>query len=128
MKLNHKQIEAVLLLPGPQRYSYFIKKVADWEEVWGLYADGWALAATSDEQQVLPLWPAREYADLCARDKWSGYVPKSVPLQSFMSELLPNLARDGVLPGVFYTPSDHGVVQSINSLLADLNAELSRYQ
>ncbi len=128
MQLNRKQIEAVMTLPGPKRYSYFIKVAADWEEIWGLYADGWALAATDDDQPVLPVWPAKEYADLCANGKWSGYVPKSISLESFMGELLPNLAKDGVLPGVFYTPSDRGIVPSVDALLAELNAELSLYQ
>jgi hypothetical protein len=45
MEVNPKQMEAVLALPGPKRFQHFIKVVADWQEVWGLYRDGWALAA-----------------------------------------------------------------------------------
>ena len=48
MKINEKQIEAVISLPGHQRYEYFIKTVVDWESVWGLYQDGWALASTNE--------------------------------------------------------------------------------
>ena len=127
MKINQKQIEAVTALPGQKRYEHFVKVVADWEEVWGLYQDGWALAATDDGQQVFPLWPAKEYAQQCADKEWAGYEPEPSSLDDFMGELLPSLKNDGVLPGIFYTPSDNGVTPTVDQLLADLNEELENY-
>jgi hypothetical protein len=127
MKINKKQIEAVITLPGQKRYNSFIKIVADWEEVWGLYQNGWALAATDDGKQVFPVWPAKEYAQLCTDKEWASYYPQSFSLEDFMGELLPNLKNDGVLPGVFYTPSDNGVTPTVDQLLADLNKELENY-
>jgi len=127
MKINQKQIESVIALPGEKRYEHFIKLVADWEEVWGLYQDGWALAETDDGQKVFPTWPAREYAELCANREWAGYKPASFSLDDFIEELLPNLKRDGVLPGVFYTPSDKGVTPTVDKVLADLSRELENY-
>lgn len=127
MKINQKQIEAVTVLSGQKRYETFIKMIADWEEVWGLYQDGWALAETDDGKQVFPLWPAMEYAQLCIERGWAGYVPKSFSLGDFMNELLPNLKDDGVLPGIFYTPSDKGVTPTVDQVLADLNEELKNY-
>ncbi|MCB1880506.1 MAG: DUF2750 domain-containing protein [Gammaproteobacteria bacterium] len=127
MKINRKQIEAVTALPGQKRYEHFVKVVADWEEVWGLYQDGWALAATDDGQQVFLLWPAKEYAQLCASNEWTGYEPESFSLDDLMGELLPNLKNDGILPGVFYTPTDNGVTPTVDQLLSDLNEELENY-
>ncbi len=127
MKINSKQIESVTALAGPKRYKHFVKVVADWEEVWGLYQDGWALAATDDGQQVFPLWPAKEYAQLCAEKEWVGYKPESFSLEDFMGELLPNLKADNVLPGIFYTSSDNGVTPTVDQLLSDLNEELENY-
>lgn len=127
MNINQKQIDAVTALTGQKRYEHFIKTVVDWEEVWGLYQDGWALAATDDEKPVFPLWPAKEYAQLCAQKEWQGYVPESFDLDDFINELLPNLREDGVLPGIFYTPSDNGVTPRVDQILADLNSELEKY-
>lgn len=127
MKINQKQLESVIALSGPKRYQHFVKVVTDWEEVWGLYQNGWALAATDDGQNVFPLWPAKEYAQLCAAKEWEGYEPESFSLNDFMNELLPNLRDDGVLPGIFYTPSDNGVMPTVDQLLADLNEELENY-
>jgi len=117
----------VVALPGAKRYEHFIKVVVNWEEVWGLYQDGWALAATDDGKKVFPVWPAKEYAALCAAREWSGYEPTSFSLDSLMDELLPNLKRDGVLLGVFYTPSDKGITPTIDQVLEDINHELENY-
>lgn len=127
MKINQRQISSVIALPGPKRYEHFIKVVTDWEEVWGLYQDGWALAATDDGQEVFPVWPAKEYAELCREKEWSSYEPKSFSLADFMNELLPNLKQDGVLLGIFYTPLNKGVTLDVNQVLAALNKELENY-
>lgn len=128
MTLSQKQIEAVIRLSGPERYNHFIKQVADSEEVWGLYKDGWALAAMSDGTEVFPFWPAKEYAALCAQNEWAGYEPHMIDLENLIEELLPMIERDGVLPGVFYTPANKGVTPSISQLLEDLQRELQWYE
>jgi hypothetical protein len=127
MKVNQKQMEAVFALPGPKRFEHFIKVIADREEVWGLYQEGWALSATDDGTTVFPFWPAREYAQTCAANEWQGYEPRSIPLSDFADTLLPKLKRDGVLPGAFFTPSGKGVTPSIEELKAALEAELENY-
>jgi hypothetical protein len=127
MKVNSKQMEAVLALPGIKRFEHFIKVVADWQEVWGLYQDGWALSAAEDGVTVFPLWPAKEYAQICATDEWAGYEPRSISLGNFVEVLLPKLKLDGVLPGVFFTPTSKGVTPSIDDLNTALEAELKNY-
>src|SRR5277367_997774 len=103
MKISQQQIAAVLALPGPVRYSHFIKRSADARRVWGLFSGGWALAATADETPVFPVWPAREYAALCATGDWSEYEPRDIGLDDFFAWLLPKLREDGTLLGVFYS-------------------------
>lgn len=127
MKINQKQIDAVTALIGPKRYEHFVKVIADSQEVWGLYKDGWALAATDDNQKVFPVWPAKEYAELCAKKEWIGYEAESFSLDEFMNELLPNLKSDGVLIGIFYTPLKGGVTPTIEQLLNDIERELENY-
>ncbi len=127
MKVSQRQIESVCALPGAKRYEHFLKLVADWEEVWGLYLEGWTSAATDDGQLVFPVWPAEAYAALCVGGEWSGYEPKSFSLDDFMDLLLPRLEKEGALIGVFYTPADKGVVRDFERIRRDLNIELDNY-
>jgi len=101
--------------------------IADWQEVWGLYQDGWALAATDDGTPVFPLWPAKEYAQVCAVNEWKGYEPRSIGLSDFREVLLPKLKLDGVLPGVSFTPTSKGVTPSVDELKLALETELLNY-
>ncbi|QOZ75200.1 DUF2750 domain-containing protein [Bradyrhizobium sp. CCBAU 53351] len=127
MKVPPKQMAAVIALPGAKRFEHFIKVVADQQLVWGLHRDGWALAATDDGKTVFPLWPAKEYADVCASGEWSGYVPRSISLSDLLEVLLPKLQIDGVLPGVFFTPASKGVTPSAEEVKSALETELQKY-
>jgi hypothetical protein len=127
MNISKKQIEAVISLSGDKRYTYFIKMISDWETVWGLYNEGWALSETDEGDVVFPLWPAKEYSDLCAIDEWSEYKSVSFTLESFIEELLPNLNIDSMLPCIFSTSKNDGVIIPIEQLLQDIEIELEKY-
>lgn len=128
MKITARQIEAVLNLPGSKRYEHFVKVVADQRKLWGLYQEGWALAATEAGIPVFPVWPAEPYAQLCTQNEWGGYDPRAIELDEFFEELIPRLRNDGVQLGVFYTPSDKGVLPSLEQIEFDLRSELSRIE
>jgi hypothetical protein len=124
MKIDTRQLQAVVMLPGPQRYEYFIKRVAETGVVWSLFRQGWALAKKEDGTLVFPLWPDREFAAICADYEWTGYEPQSFALGELLDELLPQLEQDGVVTGVFYTPGARDVMPTAGLLRADLNDEL----
>jgi hypothetical protein len=113
---SEKEIEAVLRLDGPARFSHFVKQVVDFEEAWGLWKDGWALMTNNDGTSVFPLWPAREYAQLNCTGDWSEYEPRAIPLVELLDGLLPDLVTQGILPGVFPTPTGKGVTPSVAEL------------
>ena len=128
-KTSTQEMQAVLSLPGPQRYEYFVKQVADWEQAWGLFRDGWALAATNSEgRQVFPVWPSREYAKACAEGIWEGFEPAPISLEDMIEELLPKLQREGTPVGVFYRPDGKGVIRQPAELADDLRTESNRYE
>jgi Protein of unknown function (DUF2750) len=115
-----KEIEAVLKLDGSVRFRHFVKQVVDFEQAWGLWSDGWALMANNEGKTVFPIWPAREYAELCRVGQWAEFAPKAIELNTLVNELLPSLATDGVLSGVFPTPEGQGVTIDANELAAEL--------
>ncbi|MGH8853271.1 MAG: DUF2750 domain-containing protein [Telluria sp.] len=126
IKLGAQQLADVVTLPAQQRYAHFVRQVVDTGEVWGLYRDGWALAKTDDRTLVFAMWPASEFADLCAEFEWDGYEPQSFALDDLMTDLLPQLEQDGVLPGIFYTPGDRGLTPTVYMLRVDLERALGK--
>lgn len=128
MKINPKEIRALIRSPAKNRYKYFIRHIADREEVWGPYNDGWALAGTGDNRTVFTVWPAEDYALLCAKGSWEGFLPESIPLDQFLNELMPTLQHDGLIIGIFPTPEDNGIILSFEELIEDINDELAKYE
>ena len=127
MSVNDKEIAAVTALPREQRLGYFIKRVANFEKIWGVEDAGWVLAATKEETQVFQVWPFVEYAALCCKGEWADCVPKAIDLDDFMESYLPDFEEKGILVGVFYTPAENGVLLTPEELRGLLETELENY-
>lgn len=128
MRMNDEKLRIVSNLPGFERYEYFIGNVCNFEEAWGLWQNGWALASTDDGKTLFPFWPAKEFAEICREGAWSGFEASAVPLEDLISVLLPQFKRDGVSPCIFPTKQDKGVHIECDQLLQDLDDELRKYE
>jgi hypothetical protein len=101
LMMNKKEFEALITKPPNIRYEYFIKKVADSEEVWGLYNAGWAAAQDEEGNTVIPFFPKKEFAENCARKEWSTYEAEAIDLEEFKNEWLTGMKSDGIKPSIF---------------------------
>lgn len=127
MTASAKQIEAVLKLPAPRRYTHFVKKAVGWGSVWGLYSDGWAMSVAPNGSPVLPIWPEREYAEQCVTGEWAAYEPRSIELEEVLEEMIPTLRTRGILLGVFLSAENGSIDCTLDQFEADLRNELARY-
>jgi hypothetical protein len=126
-RTSPKEQEAVLRLDGQARFEHFIKRAADEEQVYSLWRDGWVVSETDDGVQLLPLWPAAEYADLCRTGDWKDCEVRKIELVYLMDDLLPRIGEQGFLPGVFPTPEGKATTPTVVELLSALNEELKKY-
>ena len=126
--ISDQEFESVLSLPGTKRYSYFVKKVADREEIWSLRnQDGWVLYADSVASDVVPVWPNERFAQACAEGEWQDCQPAVIELSAWMERWIPGMARDKRKVAVFATPQDEGIVVDPDKLYADLSEECEQY-
>jgi hypothetical protein len=119
-EMSDARLQAVLELPPSRRHAWFLQRVRESGEAWGLYAEGWALALNEEGQDVLPLWPTALSARLCATRLWEGFEPRPIPLRELLEELLPQLAEEGIPVGVFFTPQGQGWPVTAGELRAQL--------
>lgn len=108
-EMSDARLQALLELPPARRHAWFLQRVRETGEVWGLYAEGWALAFDDEGRDVLPLWPTPDSARLCATNLWEGFEPRLIPLKQLVEELLPDLAEEGIPLGIFFTPQGQGL-------------------
>ena len=123
------KIENIRLLSGEDKYDYFIRKVADFEEVWSLYDNGWALLGDGNGTELIPFWPEEAFAKLCATNQWQDYKPRSIDMDSFLTKWLPGMEQEGKNVSVFYlSKEDKGIIKVPGDLTADLRQELEQYE
>lgn len=118
----------VIGMNAEHRLKYFLRKVADFEQVWGLYNHGWAMAAGDDGRPGLPVWPERGFADACATGPWRDHAPTAIPLGDFLEKVRPRLESDKMSVIVFPTPADQGVFVEPAVLSAAIEAECQQYE
>lgn len=127
--ISQQEFESVLSLSDEKRYFYFLKKVADWEELWSLRnQDGWVLAADPDGHEVVPVWPHERFAQACIEGNWKDCKPSAIRLSEWMERWIPGMARDSRQVAVFQTPQDKGIVIHPDRLNDDLRDECQQYE
>lgn len=102
-KVHDLEVTAFSQQSNAQRYNYFVAKVFEWQEVWGLYEDGWVVSETNDKT-LFPLWPAEAFAKRCLVNDWQNTKPKAIPFAELVNELLPALNEDNIDIAVFMVP------------------------
>jgi hypothetical protein len=132
MELTPKQIAEILAKKPEKRYNYFIRTVAELEEVWGLMdnEDGWLMLEDDEDKSasdVIAIFPNREFADLfCEKGGFNDeFKVEPIDLYEFM-EWMDDFEEDGVKLGVFPTPDFQCAVMSPDRVLDDLNREMEK--
>ncbi|MGE0487808.1 MAG: DUF2750 domain-containing protein [Vulcanimicrobiota bacterium] len=128
MSISPKEFENVSALSGVGRFSHFVKRVADWEELWSLRSpDGWVLRGDEGGGEYVPVWPRAEYALACATDIWADCAPAPIALDEWFAKWTPGMAKDGRRVEVFPTPFASGLVLAPEELAQALREECARY-
>jgi hypothetical protein len=126
-KMKKIKFDTICALSGPERYKHFISVVANFEQAWGLWRDGWALGESGDGTPLFPLWPAAEFAQACSEGEWLGHLATAIPLADLLDDLLPRLQTDAMAVAVFQTPANRGVVFPADVLHRELTLEAEGY-
>ncbi|KEH85352.1 DUF2750 domain-containing protein [Clostridium novyi] len=124
--MNKKEFEAVLKVSAEIRYEYFIKKIVDYEEIWGLYDNGWVTTIDENKRVLIPLWPKKEFAEYCARNEWKETTAKSIDLYEFIEEWIPEMKKDKQSTSIFWNNKD-SVYRTADNLINDIMLELENY-
>jgi hypothetical protein len=122
-QIHDKEFAALTSMSAPDRYSVFIDRVADWEEVWSLRsASGWCLMVDDSGVEMIPVWPHERFATAFASNNGQEQAAP-IALHDWLDKWLPGMLKDGRQIAVFPVPSGHGIVVSPTRLMADLLAQ-----
>ena len=125
--MHPEKFKQVAQLPSAERHTYFVRKVADTQEVWGLHHDGWATAQAGGKVAI-PFWPEAAFAQACASGDWAGFQPRAIALGDFLDRWLPGMANNDQLASVFSVPQGGASIVAPADLLRDLQHESEQYE
>jgi hypothetical protein len=127
-EMHDEEFAQVRALPAPERYDYFVKRVADWGVLWSLRSEaGWSMFGDADGREAVPVWPHARFAAACADGDWAGDAPAPIPLDDWLTKWIPGMARDRRVVAVF-SVDGRGPVVEPDRLGEDLEAELARIE
>jgi hypothetical protein len=92
---SQQELQEIGVMAPPQRLQYFLSRVIEAEEIWGL-ADpqGWVMREEGD-RLILPIWPYQECANACVDAL--DLQPHATSLDHFVERILHSLIEEGIL-------------------------------
>lgn len=73
-----------------------------------------------------PIWPKKEFANICASDEWYGYKAKKIELDEFLENWIYGLKEDGIRITLMWN-NGKGIDVEWEKLKKDIEAELNNY-
>lgn len=126
--MNKKEIESVIKLDASKRFNYTIKRLADFEELWVLGdASGFVTYRDNNGAILFPIWPLRDYAELCISGDFINSRPEIIPVKEFIEEYLPSFKINNYKLVVFPTATDKGVPVEIDFFKQQIENENEWY-
>lgn len=123
--LTSIQIDAINRMSTDQRYDYFLRKVIEQQQLWGLAsAEGWLILPQEGEEQ-LPVWPHSELAAQWAVGEFADCKPKSITLDEWLTKWLPGMDEDGLLVAVCPNMEGDALVLAAEELLEDIQGDMA---
>ncbi len=115
-QLSKTQIDAINRFSADQRYDYFVNKVIEQREVWGLSSEeGWVILS-DDGDEHLPVWPHPELAALWIGGEYADCEPKQISLDDWLGKWLPGMEKDDLLAAVSPDTEGESIVVSAGEL------------
>jgi hypothetical protein len=126
--MHPDKLKNILNLSPQDRYGYFIRKVADTEEVWMIKeSEEYVTLGDNDEQVTIPVFPEKEFAELLLTDDWSNCTVETLDVRQFM-EWLDKLQQEKVKIAAFPTEDFNAVVVKPDEMKNHLLYELQQYE
>lgn len=127
--MNSKEIENVIKLEPFKRYEYFIKKVADFEQLWTIVdEDGDYAISEVDEFSLITFWPAEEFVSLDLQEGWADCTPLKLTLDDLRDNIFDVINSENYLINVFPVNGKSGFVVDLAEFSRDLNEELDKIE
>ena len=122
--LEPEKIKQLLQMDDAQRAVYFVKEAVSQNELWILIDEHGCVMLNTEEEDCVPVWPNKEFAQAWVTDEWQNCQPEAISLNKWFSRWTHGLADDELAIVVFPSQDDQGLVYYPD----ELEHELKQHQ
>ncbi len=108
--LEPEKIKQILQMDDAQRAAYFVNEVVSQNELWILTDEHGCVMLNTEEEDCVPVWPNKEFAQAWATDEWQACQAEAISLNKWFSRWSTGLADDELAIVVFPSQDEQGLV------------------
>lgn len=129
MSLNKIAVEHISKLTPINRYKFFIKRIADFEEMWTIIGtDGEFALSKIDKHTLVSFWSDEPFIKSNLTDSWKKCISFKLSLEDFNNTFFKLVSDNNYLMNIFPVNGKSGFVVNLEEFVRDLNEELEQYE
>jgi hypothetical protein len=126
-QMHDEEFANVCRFDEQTRYDYFVRRVADWEEIWVLAPMDTAAVEPEGFDGDVSVWPHPRFAEACVTTDGSGNHAEMIDLDDWIDGWLPTMEERGQLVVVFPVVGGRATLVEPAAHRSDILAELEKY-
>jgi hypothetical protein len=121
--LEPEKIKQLLQMDDAQRAVYFVKEAVSQNELWILTDEHGCVMLNTEEEDCVPVWPNKEFAQAWVTDEWQTCQPEAISLNKWFSRWTQGLADDELAIVVFPSQDEQGLIYYSDELEHELKQQ-----
>ncbi|BBB26075.1 DUF2750 domain-containing protein [Amphritea japonica] len=104
MTLEQNELDLIAGYDAEKRFDHLVSRVVETGQVWILTDQHGSVMLNTDDEDCVPVWPDREFAEQWATGEWAECEAMSITLKQWNYRWTPGLEEDGFAVVVFPLP------------------------
>ena len=127
--LDTQQMQMIQQYNTQKRYDYLVKEVLKNKQIWLLVDEHGCVMLNTEEEDCVPIWPNKEFAQAWATEEWSHCQPEAISLEKWHNRWTHGLEEDELAIVVFPDENNEGLIFFPDEFDFELQqAKKSKYQ
>jgi len=108
--LTPQRIKEIQKLNPEQRFKYLCKEVNKQKQIWLLVDEHGCVMLNTEDEDCVPVWPNKEFAEDWATDEWSHCKAEAIDLKKWCERWTPGLEEDELSLVIFPDKALNGLI------------------
>lgn len=108
--LSADQIAAIEQENIDARLNYLRAQIKESEQIWILTDEHGAVMLNTEDEDCVPVWPNREFAETWINEEWVECTPRCIDVSEWIAKWTPGLRQDELAIVAFPVPGEDGLV------------------